>query len=316
MKGNRPKVSPEAVKKLAVIGEKQGTISLKDLALDMGLSSEDTLIFLREAFPDGSGVEVYSQMNECMVDINASEISYDLTLTPPEWIGLSQILGQIPVSELLKNPALNSLKKKMVGNAPVKAVMELLNQLEAWDSLLSDPQQSFVPQIEEAAAKNSVIGIVTAGEKSYQVFPYKVIHLEGTLSMIAEDSSDHCLLVVPVNELRGLTFIESTSVPRVSNYEIEEFIVAIRSMGEKETRLILKIYDPQTANLFPNHHFLGKPCMVTNPNGDLIWAAYVEPCEDLFEWLISLKNNVEILDPSDFKDQYLTYCEEKLRKVS
>jgi len=316
MKGTGPRVSPEAVKKLAIIGEKQGTISLKDLSFEMGLSSEDTLVFLREAFPDGSGVEVYSEMDECMVDIDANAIQYMLTLTPSEWMGLNHILGKISAPELLQNPALNSLKKKMTGNAPIKAVMELLNQLEAWDSILNDRQQSYIPQIEEAASRKAVIGIVTADEKRYQVFPYKVIHLEGSLSMIAEDSSDHCLLVVPMSELREVTAIESTSAPRVSVYEVEEFIVAIRSMGEKETRLILKIYDPQSANLFPDHHFLGKPCMVTNPNGDLIWAAYVEPCEDLFEWLISLKNNVEILDPSDFKDQYLTYCEEKLRKVS
>ena len=134
--------------------------------------------------------------------------------------------------------------------------------------------------------------------------------------MIAEDVNDHCLLVVPVNELVSVSNVDTTSHPRVSSFEIEEFIFAIRSMSERETRLILKIHDPQFLNLFPDHQFLGKPCMVTNPNGDLIWAAYVEPCEDLFEWLISLKSNVEILDPIKFKEEYLTYCVEKLRKVA
>ena len=56
--------------------------------------------------------------------------------------------------------------------------------------------------------------------------------------------------------------------------------------------------------------------MITIPNGDLIWAAYVEPCEDLFEWLLSLGSNVDILDPGRFKDEFLSYCEEKLRKIA
>jgi hypothetical protein len=56
--------------------------------------------------------------------------------------------------------------------------------------------------------------------------------------------------------------------------------------------------------------------MITNPNGDLIWAAYVEPCEALYDWLITLGKRVEILDPIKFKDEYLTYCEEKLRKIA
>jgi hypothetical protein len=87
-------------------------------------------------------------------------------------------------------------------------------------------------------------------------------------------------------------------------------------MNEKETRLVLKIHHPGSVNLFPDHHFLGKPAMVTNGNGDLIWAAYVEPCEALFDWVASLGEDVEILDPTNFKEEFLSYCEEKLRKVA
>jgi hypothetical protein len=106
------------------------------------------------------------------------------------------------------------------------------------------------------------------------------------------------------------------SAPQLACFEVDDFVAAIRSMNEKETRLILKIHDPQSVNLFPDHHFLGKPCMITNPNGDLIWAAYVEPCCDLFEWLLGLGTNVEVLDPGKFKDEFLMYCEEKIRKVA
>jgi hypothetical protein len=148
------------------------------------------------------------------------------------------------------------------------------------------------------------------------MFPAKIIHLEGKLSIIAEDANDHCLVVLSINDVKDISTMEAMSVPQLACFEVDDFVAAIRSMNEKETRLILKIHDPQSVNLFPDHHFLGKPCMVTNPNGDLIWAAYVEPCESLYEWMISLGENVEILDPLNFKKEFITYCEEKLKKVA
>lgn len=310
------KLSPEALKKLMVIGEKQGTISLKDLACEVGLSSEDTLVFLRQIFPGGIGVEVYQRNNECMVDIDAHALQYMLPLTPSEWMGIHQLLSQLSPLQVMKNPALNSLKKKVTENGPIKAVMELLNQLDQWDLHLSEEQQSQVLKLDEAVTKKKLVNISTVSGKNYNVFPCKIIHLEGKLSMIAEDCGDHCLVVLAINEVQAVTEIETSSSPKVSVFEVEEFIAAIRSMNERETRLILKIHDPQSVNLFPDHHFLGKPCMITNPNGDLIWAAYVEPCDDLFEWLLTLGSNVEILDPGKFKDEFLMYCEEKLRKTA
>ena len=310
MKGSEFKISPDTIKKLMVIGEKQGTISLKDLSLEMGLSGEDTLIFLRQIFPGGIGAEVYNSNNECMVDIDAHAIQYMLPLSPAEWIGLHQLL----INQ--QNPALKSLEKKITENGPIKAVMELLSQLDHWDLQLSEPHQAFVSKLDEAVSQKAMVSITTMVGKSYQMFPCKIIHLEGKLSMIAEDANDHCLIVLSISDLKEVAIVEGTSHPKVADFEIEEFIFAIRSMNEQETRLILKINDPQSVNLFPDHHFLGKPCMITNSNGDLIWAAYVEPCEDLFEWLLVLGANVEVLDPGKFKDEFLMYCEEKIRKVA
>lgn len=310
------KLSPDLMKKLVVIGEKQGSISLHDLAFEIGLSPEDTLIFLRTVFPGGFGAEVYTKEDECMVDIDANALQYMLPLSPSEWLCLHQVLSQVPPDQLQNNTSLNALKKKVTDNGPIKAVMELLHQLENWDSQLSEVQQELVTQLDQSVERKQMITISNSHGKSYSLFPCKIIHLEGKLSMIAEDIHDHCLIVMALDEIVELNFLESSSGPRVSAFELEEFINAIRSMSEKETRLILKIHDPQSVNLFPDHHFLGKPCMITNPNGDLIWAAYVEPCEDLFEWLLSLGSNVDILDPGRFKDEFLSYCEEKLRKIA
>ena len=306
-------VSSEVWKKLLILGEKQGSIKLNDLALEMQLNPEETLGFLRQVFPAGTGLEIYHQDKECWVDIKSEAIQYMLPLTPGEWIQLNHILTNY---KSVETAVTYSLKKKVTENGPIKVVMELLNQLEVWDQELSENQQHMVKSIEDAIHDKNLLNLITHDEKTYLLHPCKVLHLEGQLSLIAEDSQDHCLIIVPMKDVDHFEAVTSSSQPKVTSFEIEEFIAAIRAMNEKETRLILKIHDPASVNLFPDHHFLGKPCMITNPNGDLIWAAYVEPCEALFDWLVTLGKNVEILDPVKFKDEYLMYCEEKLRKIA
>ena len=236
-----------------------------------------------------------------------------LPLSPAEWMQLQDILSNV---RGIHSPAMHSLKKKISENGPVKVVMELLNELEHWDYELSVNQQRVVQEIEAAINDQNLLGIFTNDDKELKIYPCKVLHMEGHLSLIGEDAQDHCLMVIPMKDVKSFQTIPSHSRPRVTVFEVEEFITAVRSMSEKETRLILKIHEPESTNLFPDHHFLGKPCMITNPNGDLIWAAYVEPCEALFEWLITLGKKVEILDPGHFKEEYLMYCEEKLRKIA
>lgn len=306
-------VSSDIWNKLMILGEKQGSIRLEDLAREMSLGAEETLGFLRQIFPAGSGLEVYHKENDCWLDIRSEAIQYMLPLSPAEWIQLHHILSS---QKSFESPVTSSLKKKVTDNGPIKVVMELLNQLEQWDQELTEGQQHMIHELENAIFEKHLLSVATTDNKKFNLHPCKVIHLEGHLSLIAEDAQDHCLLVVPLREISHYETLQTLAQPKVTPFEIEEFITAIRAMNEKETRLILKIHDPQSINLFPDHHFLGKPCMITNPNGDLIWAAYVEPCESLYEWLMTLGKNVEILDPVRFKEEYLMYCEEKLRKIA
>jgi hypothetical protein len=312
MKKSHPAHDPKMWKKLMVLGQKQGSIRLKDLGSEMGLSVEDSLSFIRQAFPQGGGVEIYFQDDENWVDIDASAIHYMLPLSPGEWTELHSLLS---ARHQTSSPGLMSLKRKIMSNGPVKAIMKILGSLEDWSDELTLKEQKMISILEEITTGKKIAKIKT-DSKIYTVFPSKVIHLEGELSVIAEDSHDHGLCVLPMNIILEVEPIETMSSPKMTDFEIEEFIAAIRGMNEKEARLILKIHDPVAVNLFPHHHFLGKPCMITNPNGDLIWAAYVEPCPALYEWIISLGKHVEILDPLKFKQEYLTYCEEKLKNVA
>ncbi len=300
-------------KKLQVLGEKQGSIRLSDLAQEMNLGPEETLGFMRQIFPAGSGMEIYHKDNEHWIDLKTDAIQYMLPLSPAEWVQLHQILSRFAGPHTAVTQA---LRRKVTENGPIRVVMELVSQIDLWDQELSEHQQHMIHALETAIEERQLVGLATVEGREYVLKPCKVLHLEGQLSLIAEDFEDHCLTVVPLNEVQEFRELQKEAPVKVTAFEVEEFIAAIRAMNERETRLILKIHDPQSINLFPDHHFLGKPCMITNPQGDLIWAAYVEPCDSLFEWLMTLGKHVEILDPLNFREEYLMYCEEKLRKIA
>lgn len=312
MKGPSSKVALNTWKNLMLLGRRHGSVRLKDLSHEMGLGEEETLSFLKQVFPMGLGAKVYQEDQEYWIDINAAAIQYMLPLSPSEWLELQQLLDSLEPA----NSAQFSLKKKLEDNGPIKNMMELLSELEAWDEQLSGNKQKLVEQLDEAILNKRQLNLITEEGRSYIILPCRVVHLEGEISLIAEDCHDHCLMVTSIKDVKEILPSEFITEARVMEFEIEEFITAIRAMNEKETRLILKIYDPQSVNLFPDHQFLGKPCMITNPNGDLIWAAYVEACDPLYEWLLSMGESVEILDPSTFKQDYLRYCEEKIRKIA
>jgi WYL domain len=223
----------------------------------------------------------------------------ELELSLKESLKLQEVLGSV-----------------VLEHGPIKVVMDLLSQLEAWDQDLSENDQALVKKMDEMIEHQTMVKVTFKDERELILFPKKVFHLEGSLNLVGEDFKDHCLMITTLKDIDWIEEIPSTHKAKASDFEIDEFIMAIRSMSEKETRLILKIFNPTAVNLFPDYQFLGKPCMVTNPNGDLIWAAYVEPCEALFDWLLSLESHVEILDPVKFKQEYLSYCEEKIRKIA
>lgn len=309
------KLDAKTWNKLKVMGAQQGAIKLKDLATELNLETDAALSFLRQIFPEGKAAVVYEHENESWVDLSAGALQYMLPVTPSEWTMIQSLIEKAPVTTW-EDPAYDSLRKKFDDQGPLNTMMQILGQIETWEQDLTHTDHVLVAALDEAVKSHQILSVTTTDEKQYTIFACKVLHLEGQLTLICEDATDHCLMVIPLNKISTCEHIVKLGTPRVTNFEIEEFIAAVRSMNEKETRLILKIYNPQAVNLFPDHHFLGKPCMVTNPEGDLIWAAYVEPCQDLFDWVYSLSHHVEILDPTNFKEQYFSYLEEKMRKVA
>lgn len=150
-----------------------------------------------------------------------------------------------------------------------------------------------------------------------EIYPHRMVFLDGSLCLIGEEVINRSLMYLPLNKLESMKAVkEIYDDPAFKNKDVDDFIEAIRVVSGNELRLVLKIINPEKASeLNPLFHFLRKPYVISNPKGDLIWAASIEENEDLYEWLSNLTSKVEILDPMSFKKNFLEYCNKKLKNT-
>ncbi|MFN8371132.1 MAG: WYL domain-containing protein [Bacteriovoracaceae bacterium] len=171
----------------------------------------------------------------------------------------------------------------------------------------------------ESAIKNkNMVQIKTQKGEKLIIYPHKIVYLDGVLSIIGES---HKKKLLNYFGLQKIVDIEGCTdpidyKPIYSQMEINEFVQQLRKINGNEVRLVLKIYGKDKVELSPPFHYLGNPFVTLNPEGDMIWAASVEPCDELFIWLSTLGGNVEILDPESFKKDFLQFCVNKYKKAA
>lgn len=152
--------------------------------------------------------------------------------------------------------------------------------------------------------------------RKVQIFPHRLVHLDGRLHIVGEETNDSCILYFSAESVTQIEPIEETYQPQIGEKELGDFISGMRSVSENSVRLILKIPPHLELDLNPIHHYLENPVLITNPRNEMIWAATLEPCEDLYNWLYQLGDQVEILDPDSFIEEFRHYCSERLNKAA
>lgn len=177
------------------------------------------------------------------------------------------------------------------------------------------PKNEVISFIEESILEEDILN-VQLEDKQMIIYPRKIVYLDGELNLVAEGINDKCLLNMNIDHIKQVHEEQMEWTPLFSKIEIEDFVSSIRAISENEIRLVLKIYNRDRFDTGIEHHHFGKPCMFTNPEGDFIWAASVEPNEQIYDWLSELGTDIEILDPIDFKKEFLKYCEGKLKKLA
>lgn len=156
--------------------------------------------------------------------------------------------------------------------------------------------------------------------KECVIFPHRLVFLDGVLCVVGESTNDKVLLYFGIEDIQSIEEFAVDYKPNLSQIEVNEFICHLRLINGKEERLVLKVYSQYEVDLLPSHHFLGSPFVTTNAEGEMIWAATIEMCDNVFQWLFTMKDRVEVLDPGHIRREFSHYCELKKestrRKVS
>lgn len=166
-------------------------------------------------------------------------------------------------------------------------------------------------KIDYSICYKKLINIEFFNKKECAVFPHRLVFLDGTLCVVGESSHDKTLVYFGVEDIKETREINQHYEPNLSQIEVNEFISHLRLINGKEERLVLKIYNQYEADLLPSHHYLGNPFVTSNSEGEMIWAATIEICDDLFQWLYSMKERVEVLDPGHVRKEFAHFCELK-----
>lgn len=144
-----------------------------------------------------------------------------------------------------------------------------------------------------------------------EIFPWRVIFFENTLSVIGEDIRTKQLITIEIDQIDDIEVRGSDYRSLFSRLEVEDFINAMRAVAGSDERLVLKINCGEDISMPSDVIFLGNPYTTTNQYGDIIWAASVETSTYLFEWLYSIKDKISILDPSSIKNDFENFCDER-----
>lgn len=169
--------------------------------------------------------------------------------------------------------------------------------------------------LEESIFDQRVVAISTE-DRDLKLYPRKVTFFDGSLHLVGESLSEGCLMNIPLPSVLSLFEEEDEWSELYSLFEVNDFISSLRDVNENSVRLVLKIYSRENFELNLKSVYYEKPCMITNPKGDYIWAATLEASDEVYNWLISLGPSVEILDPLNFKKEFLIHCESRLKKLA
>lgn len=246
------------------------------------------------------GQYIYPLKEQC-------RIKMEFTLA--EWLALQASLENTAKSEIV-NYYQQIVQDKM--KMAQKAYAQFSLYKKAGDQPVEvNTFSKLVKKIDYDIMCRKSIKIQFYSQKECDIFPHRLVFLDGILCVVGESTVDKVLVYFGVEDIKEVTNLESIYEPNLSQIEVNEFIGHLRVINSKEERLVLKIYSQDQSDLLPEHHFLGNPFVTSSTEGDMIWAATIEMCDDVFHWLYNMRDRVEVLDPGHIRKEFSHYCELK-----
>lgn len=177
--------------------------------------------------------------------------------------------------------------------------------------LENNGHRELIKDIQTACKDGRVCEFQFLNQSSKKIRPWRVVLSQNLYKVIGEDVLTKQLFTIDMNEVEDIEFQEFDYCSLYSRFEIEEYITALRHIDGSDQRLVLKINHGFEIPAISNLIFLGHPYSTTNQYGELIWAASVEKSLYLFDWLYSMRENIEILDPSDLRSEFEEFCQKR-----
>ena len=231
---------------------------------------------------------------------------FHLNLNLSEWFSLQL---QAKDEKDSTDYAYKILKNKIEMISREHQRFNLFKKMNKLNVVTKAEREVIIRRAEFFTIKRSATRIKFINNNFLDVFPLRLVFLDGILSFVAESVLDKTICYFAISEIAELEELSIKYNAHVSQIEINDFISNLRLINGNEERLILKIFSPGEMDLLPKHHFLGNPFVTSNNEGDMIWAASIEMCDDVYEWLYQMKDQVEILDPGHIRKDFAHYCE-------
>jgi hypothetical protein len=198
-----------------------------------------------------------------------------------------------------------------------KYVLELFHDLylclDNKKSLVAQDMKQIENVIHLAINRKKVVEIqFLKGQKIY-CFPYEIFKFEQKMYCIVEESMDKALNYFDMKNILSVTaYDEDDYQPNFTIHHIHEFLNGLKSLGEEETRIVIKFHSLEKVTFYDVGRFVLHPYLTINGQGEFLWAASVTHLDHVFEWLFQIGHSAEVIDPSEVKERFLRFCQNKL----
>lgn len=289
-------------------------VTLEELKLRLNLSEEQLIQIVsfchKLEYPVRIDRDVLGRAY-LVISNEVQNVKIDLSFN--EWLAYQAQLYLVP-DEIKNRPFFSTLEEK------INKVMEKYEQYNLYTviekerekqkifSEINNQNVDFIDRLDQAILNGICLSVVLNEKQYIDFYPLKMVVIDGVLSAVGEDRQEKCLVYFETSELTSVNLdIDEYYQSHFTKVEIEDFICAVRNVMGTEERLILKLKSQVNIDLNPPFQHLGKPFITSNMEGEIIWAASVERSEHLYQWLYSIKDNIEILDPQKIVDEFAAY---------
>lgn len=290
---------------------------ISNLEKKTGLKRHHLNSFMTYLKDVGLGIELFDQGGESWVSIpHKPKITLELDLM--EWLEMQSILPWISsLADSDKRLSMEKLFERLESDFESHDHFGAFQSLETKFHYLKSGHGIVLKIIEEQILKDKCVTIKLLEGEQVDIKPLKTVEISSELMIIAEDFTHKCLTCYGIADITSVEVIDKDHLSSYTSQEIDKFINQLSAIDIESVRLVLRFKDCRPEDFVqPPFETNGRPFVIENKEDTFIWAATVDPSDDIYKWLSGLGEKVSVLGPDDFIKEYISFCETKLKKIA